>query len=108
MPRDQPKSRYVGIQPPAHRGGYQAGIGNTEGGGHGRERSSVPETTTGTGAADRITAALTRRYGLIPQRLIQLPIGQGTINYRGTCTDRDVFVKSHPRRRHPGESIGIP
>jgi len=43
-----------------------------------------------------IADLLARRYGLVPNTLAQLPIGQGTINYRATCADRDVFVKHYP------------
>jgi Ser/Thr protein kinase RdoA (MazF antagonist) len=35
-------------------------------------------------------------YGLSPNRLSRLPIGQGTVNYRVSCSDRDVFVKCYP------------
>ncbi|WP_018640235.1 aminoglycoside phosphotransferase/kinase family protein [Parafrankia elaeagni] len=48
-----------------------------------------------------VADVLTCRYGLTPWRLVQLPIGQGTINYRATCTDRDVFVKNYP----PGSDL---
>lgn len=43
-----------------------------------------------------IAEVLARRYGLAPDRLVQLPIGQGTTNYRATCAGRDVFVKNYP------------
>ncbi|MEV6986297.1 phosphotransferase [Sphaerisporangium sp. NPDC051017] len=47
-------------------------------------------------ATDRIAAILTDRYGLAVKELVQLPIGQGTVNYRATCADRDVFIKNYP------------
>ncbi|WP_327048327.1 phosphotransferase [Microbispora sp. NBC_01189] len=47
-------------------------------------------------ATDRIASVLADRYGLAVQDLVQLPIGQGTINYRATCADREVFVKNYP------------
>src|SRR5687767_13932733 len=47
-------------------------------------------------AQDTIMSVLTTQYGLSPQWLAQLPIGQGTINYRATCIDREVFVKNYP------------
>jgi homoserine kinase type II len=53
----------------------------------------MTELTTPSAA---IADVLTRRYGLAPRRLVQLPIGQGTTNYRATCADRDVFVKNYP------------
>jgi Ser/Thr protein kinase RdoA (MazF antagonist) len=43
-----------------------------------------------------IADVLARRYGLAPDHLVQLPIGQGTTNYRATCAGRDVFVKNYP------------
>ncbi len=42
-----------------------------------------------------IAALLFDRYGLAVRGLAQLPIGQGTVNYRATCTDGDVFVKNY-------------
>ncbi|GII52814.1 hypothetical protein Pth03_12030 [Planotetraspora thailandica] len=39
---------------------------------------------------------LAERYGLTVHGLVQLPIGQGTVNYRVTCAGGDVFVKSYP------------
>jgi homoserine kinase type II len=47
-------------------------------------------------ARDVISNVLTTRYGLSPQQLVQLPIGQGTTNYRATCAEREVFVKNYP------------
>ncbi|MFV2084371.1 phosphotransferase enzyme family protein [Micromonospora sp. LOL_021] len=46
--------------------------------------------------ARTIADLLLRRYGLAPARLVRLPIGQGTTNYRATCVGRDVFVKNYP------------
>lgn len=46
--------------------------------------------------ADKVAAVLVAEYGLSPNRLIRLPIGQGTVNYRVSCDDRDVFVKCYP------------
>ncbi|MFD4577420.1 phosphotransferase enzyme family protein [Streptomyces sp. NPDC058417] len=46
--------------------------------------------------ADAIAAILADGYGLAVRDLIRLPIGQGTVNYRATCDDREVFVKSYP------------
>ncbi|MEV4199347.1 phosphotransferase enzyme family protein [Micromonospora globbae] len=43
-----------------------------------------------------IADVLARRYGLAPDHLVQLPIGQGTTNYRATCAGRHVFVKHYP------------
>ncbi len=43
-----------------------------------------------------IADILARCYGLTPDRLVQLPIGQGTTNYRATGAGRDVFVKNYP------------
>lgn len=43
-----------------------------------------------------IAGVLKRHYGLSPERLVQLQIGQGTTNYRATCAERDVFVKNYP------------
>ncbi|CUU60606.1 homoserine kinase type II [Parafrankia irregularis] len=55
-----------------------------------------------------IADVLTRSYGLTPQRLDQLPIGQGTINYRATCADGDVFVKNYlPGTDLTGEADAI-
>ncbi|MFI6162577.1 phosphotransferase enzyme family protein [Micromonospora haikouensis] len=48
-----------------------------------------------------IADVLERRYGIVPERLVQLPIGQGTTNYRATCAGRDVFVKNYP----PGSDL---
>lgn len=44
---------------------------------------------------ETIADLLTGSYGLVPDQLTQLPIGQGTVNYRAECGDRDVFVKSY-------------
>ncbi|MDG4763319.1 phosphotransferase [Solwaraspora sp. WMMD406] len=43
-----------------------------------------------------IADVLACRYGLAPDRMVQLPIGQGTTNYRATCAGHDVFVKNYP------------
>ncbi|MBO7936570.1 phosphotransferase enzyme family protein [Streptomyces antibioticus] len=43
-----------------------------------------------------IAAVLADAYGLAVRDLVQLPIGQGTVNYRATCDDREVFVKNYP------------
>ncbi|NVI87511.1 phosphotransferase enzyme family protein [Actinomadura sp. BRA 177] len=45
---------------------------------------------------EAITAVLTDRYDLAVRTMVQLPIGQGTINYRATCDGSDVFVKHYP------------
>jgi Ser/Thr protein kinase RdoA (MazF antagonist) len=45
---------------------------------------------------ERLAAVLRAEYGLSPNRLSRLPIGQGTINYRVHGGDRDVFVKCYP------------
>jgi len=52
--------------------------------------SSPPEQ------ADRIAATLAASYGLTVHALARLPIGQGTVNYRADCADRQVFVKNYP------------
>lgn len=58
--------------------------------------------------AEPIPSVLADRYGLAAEELIQLPIGQGTINYRATCADRAVFVKSYPPHADlPGERDAI-
>ncbi len=59
----------------------------------------MPDTDSG--ATDRLAAVLAERYGLEPCQLTQLPIGQGTINYRADCADREVFVKNYPRHADP-------
>ncbi|MBO0814717.1 MAG: phosphotransferase [Actinobacteria bacterium] len=46
--------------------------------------------------ASLIAALLASRYGLAPSEVSQVPVGQGTVNYRAACQDRDVFVKSYP------------
>ncbi|WP_099054994.1 phosphotransferase enzyme family protein [Streptomyces fodineus] len=46
--------------------------------------------------ADAIAAVLADRYGLAVRSMVQLPIGQGTVNYRAICEDREVFVKHYP------------
>ena len=51
-----------------------------------------PITETSATIAD----VLARRYGLAPDRLVHLPIGQGTTNYRATGASCDVFVKNYP------------
>ncbi|GAA5179121.1 hypothetical protein GCM10023322_08170 [Rugosimonospora acidiphila] len=43
-----------------------------------------------------ISAVLSERYGLHTQQLTQLPIGQGTVNYRARYGDGQVFVKCYP------------
>ncbi|MEV6923936.1 phosphotransferase [Dactylosporangium sp. NPDC051485] len=53
-------------------------------------------TVPTTEASSMIADVLAHRYAFVPERLVQLPIGQGTINYRATCADRDVFVKHYP------------
>lgn len=45
---------------------------------------------------DKVAALLVAEYGLSPKRLSRLPIGQGTVNYRVSCGDRNVFVKCYP------------
>lgn len=53
-------------------------------------------------AAPAVAAVLADRYGMAVRDLVQLPIGQGTVNYRATCEDRatceerQVFVKCYP------------
>lgn len=60
----------------------------------------MSDTTSSPSAAersDRITAVLADRYGLAVRTLTQLPIGQGTVNFRATCDGgREVFVKNYP------------
>lgn len=59
-------------------------------------------------ATDRLAAVLAERYGLEPCQLTQLPIGQGTVNYRADCADREVFVKNYPHHADlPGERAAI-
>jgi Ser/Thr protein kinase RdoA (MazF antagonist) len=66
----------------------------------------LPDTNTG--ATDRLGAVLAERYGLETCQLTQLPIGQGTVNYRADCADREVFVKNYPRHADlPGERAAI-
>jgi homoserine kinase type II len=56
----------------------------------------------------RLATILGERYGLAAGQLTQLPIGQGTINFRAACADRDVFVKTYPRDADlPGEHNAI-
>jgi Ser/Thr protein kinase RdoA (MazF antagonist) len=65
----------------------------------------VPDTNP---RATRLADLLADRYGLEPVRLAQLPIGQGTVNYRATCADREVFVKNYPGDADlPGERAAI-
>ena len=45
--------------------------------------------------ASLIAAVLADLYGMPPSRISQVPVGQGTVNYRATCGGRDVFVKSY-------------
>ncbi|MGW0592734.1 phosphotransferase enzyme family protein [Streptosporangium sp. NPDC002607] len=46
---------------------------------------------------DRVAAVLAGRYGLTARTIEQLPIGQGTVNYRAVCADGlEVFIKSYP------------
>lgn len=45
---------------------------------------------------DKVATLLVAEYGLSPNRLCRLPIGQGTVNYRVSCEDREVFVKCYP------------
>ena len=47
-------------------------------------------------AVERLAEVLRTEYGLSPTRLSRLPIGQGTLNYRAACGERDVFVKCYP------------
>lgn len=47
--------------------------------------------------ADRIADVLRDRYRLSPERMLRLPIGQGTVNYRAICPDQEFFVKIYPR-----------
>ena len=44
---------------------------------------------------DTIADLLAERYGLTAHQVVQLPIGQTTVNYRVGCTGRDVFVKCY-------------
>ncbi|WP_326644899.1 phosphotransferase [Streptosporangium sp. NBC_01755] len=48
------------------------------------------------GPGGRIAAVLAGCYGLTVCTITQLPIGQGTVNYRANCNGRQVFVKSYP------------
>lgn len=65
----------------------------------------MPETDP---RSDQLADVLAERYGLEPVRLVQLPIGQGTVNYRATCADREVFVKNYPADADlPGERAAI-
>ena len=65
------------------------------------QTSSAPDSSL-------IAAVLADRYGLAPRRLTQLPIGQGTVNYRAACDGRDAFVKSYPPGTDlPGERAAI-
>lgn len=62
-----------------------------------------PDADTDTNSArDAIAAVLADRYNLTVQTIVQVPIGQGTVNYRATCDGRDVFVKHYP----PGTDLG--
>ncbi|WP_326821520.1 phosphotransferase enzyme family protein [Streptosporangium sp. NBC_01756] len=46
---------------------------------------------------DRIAAVLASRYGLPVRTVTQLPIGQGTTNFRVVCDDgQEAFVKNYP------------
>ncbi|MEU9887575.1 phosphotransferase [Sphaerisporangium sp. NPDC051011] len=59
----------------------------------------MPDITTPSAAegGDRVAAVLAARYGLTVRTLTQLPIGQGTVNYRAICEDdQKAFVKSYP------------
>jgi Ser/Thr protein kinase RdoA (MazF antagonist) len=47
-------------------------------------------------AVERLAEVLRVEYGLSPDRLSRLPIGQGTVNYRAASGERDVFVKCYP------------
>ncbi|MET8046475.1 phosphotransferase [Streptosporangium sp. NPDC005286] len=52
-----------------------------------------PESERG----DHVAAALAGAYGLAVRTITQLPIGQGTINFRVVCDDdQEVFVKNYP------------
>lgn len=66
----------------------------------------MPDIITGPGGL--LTTVLSERYGLDAGRLRQLPIGQGTINFRASCAGRDVFVKTYPGDADlPGEREAI-
>ncbi|GAA4236855.1 homoserine kinase type II [Streptosporangium album] len=60
----------------------------------------MPDITTNRSAAergDRVAAILAGRYGLTARTIEQLPIGQGTVNYRAVCDDgQEAFVKNYP------------
>ena len=72
-----------------------------------KEMTVMPQTSSAPDSS-LIAAVLADRYGLAPQRLTQLPIGQGTVNYRAACAGRDVFVKSYPPGTGlPGERAAI-
>ena len=45
---------------------------------------------------DAVASVLGDHYGLTVRDLAQLPIGQGTVNFRATCEDGEVFVKNYP------------
>ncbi|MEV8544602.1 phosphotransferase [Streptomyces sp. NPDC051572] len=58
-----------------------------------------PSPVSSTGVLSQILAD---HYGLRVRDLVQLPIGQGTVNYRATCDDgREMFVKNYP----PGTDV---
>lgn len=66
----------------------------------------MPEITAV--ASGQLAAILNGRYGLAASELVQLPIGQGTVNFRATCPGRDVFVKTYPADADlPGERDAI-
>lgn len=46
-------------------------------------------------AGEVIAAVLADHYDLTVRKMVQLPIGQGTVNYRATCDGREVFVKHY-------------
>lgn len=70
-------------------------------GASGRRRRPRPPSSEETrqvsgNPTERIAAVLADRYGLAAADLVQLPIGQGTVNYRAACAGREVFVKNYP------------
>jgi Ser/Thr protein kinase RdoA (MazF antagonist) len=59
-------------------------------------RAAVPLWDERVTAVERLAEVLRVEYGLSPEWLSRLPIGQGTINYRAASGERDVFVKCYP------------
>ncbi len=43
-----------------------------------------------------IAAALTEHYGISTRKLTRFPVGQGTLTYRASAAEGDVFVKWYP------------